>query len=152
MRTIGIRVAPKRVTFVVYDTDACEIINVEGVNVPKAMETPEQLKFVRNTILDIIRQYGVKQAGIRVTEGNAQSFSIERIELEGVIQEAFASSELESYFCGQIARIAGKLGIPRTQLKSYLDGEADYPTVENWAGHSKEEREAIVAAMGAAHA
>jgi hypothetical protein len=152
MRTIGIRVAPKRVTFVVFDVDEAKIVNVEGITVPKAMDTPEQLKFVRNTILDVIREYGVEWAGIRVAEGNAKSLSIERIELEGVIQEAFASSDLEGYFCGRIASIANKLGIPRTQLKSHLDGEVDYGVVENWMKHNKEEREAIVAAMGAAHA
>ncbi|WP_240975731.1 hypothetical protein [Paraburkholderia aromaticivorans] len=152
VRTIGIRVAPKRVTFVVYDTDEAAIVNIEGINVPKAMDTPEQLKFVRNTILDVIREYGAKRAGIRVTEGIARNPSIERFELEGVIQEAFASSDLEGYFCGRIASIAGKLGIPREQLKLHLDGEVDYEEVENWMRHSREEREAIVTAIGAAHA
>lgn len=151
MRTIGIRVAPKRVTFVVYDASESEILNVEEITVPKAMDTPEQLKFVRGTILDVIREYGVTRAGIRVSEAVAQNPSIERIELEGVIQEAFASSDVEAYFCGRIANIAARLGIARTQLKSHLDGDTDYAAVEDWMAHSKEQREAIVAAIGAAH-
>lgn len=151
MRTIGIRVAPKRVTFVVYDAEEKQIVNMEGIVVPKAMDTPEQLKYVRNTVLDIIREYEVKRAGIRITEGNAQGISIERIELEGVIQEAFASSELEGYFCGQISRIAAKLKMPREHLRKLLEG-ADYEAVEGWPNLKKEEREAIAAAMGAVNA
>jgi len=151
MRTIGIRVAPKRVTFVVYDADEKQIVNMEGIVVPKALETPEQLKYVRNTVLDIIREYDVKRAGIRITEGNAQGISIERIELEGVIQEAFASSELEGYFCGQIARIAAKLKMSREHLRELLEG-ADYEEVEGWVKLKKEEREAIATAIGAANA
>jgi hypothetical protein len=151
MITIGIRVAPKRITFVVYDADKNAIVDMEGIVVPKALETPEQLKYVRNTVLDIIREYDVKRAGIRIAEGIAQGISIERIELEGVIQEAFASSELEGYFCGQIARIAAKLKMSREHLRELLEG-GDYKEVEGWAKLKKEEREAVATAIGAANA
>jgi hypothetical protein len=97
MRTIGIRAAPKAVTFVVYDSIANGILNVEDIKIPVAFSTPDALKYIRNNLLDILREYEITHAGVRVTEPNAQSTSIERIQIEGVIQEAFASSLLESY-------------------------------------------------------
>jgi len=152
MRTLGIRVAPKKVTFVVFDSNEQNIVNVEGIVVPKAMETPEQLKYVRNTVLDIIREYDVARAGIRIAETVARGVPVERYALEGVIQEAFASSQLQGYFCGQIASIAKKLNLKRDVLKKHLDGESDYEPIQGWMDHSKEEREAIAAALGAANA
>lgn len=135
-----------------YDSDKQEMVNVEDIVVPKAMETPEQLKYVRNTILDIIREYGVERAGIRIAEGLAQSVPVERYALEGVVQEAFASSELQGYFCGQIASMARRVKLTRDVLKTYLAGDANYQRVPGWMDHSKEQREAIVAALGAVNA
>jgi hypothetical protein len=40
------------------------------------------------------------------------------------------------------------LGIARTAFKPLVDGENDYP-VENWKKMSKEEREALLSAIGA---
>ncbi|WP_250517888.1 hypothetical protein [Caballeronia sp. INDeC2] len=152
MKTLGIRVAPKKITFVVFDSDEQNIVNVEGIVVPRAMETPEQLKYVRNTVLDIIREYGVVRAGIRIAETVARGVPVERYALEGVIQEAFASSQLQGYFCGQIASIAKKMNLKREVLKKHLEGETEYEPIQGWMEHSKEEREAIAAALGAANA
>ncbi|WP_244788351.1 hypothetical protein [Cupriavidus pauculus] len=138
-------------TFVIYDATEQDILNVEGINVPLALDTPERLKFVRNTVLDIIRQYDVRRAGIRITESNAQRISVERIELEGVLQEAFASSEIERYFCGQISSISARLGINRAKFKPYVEGDEMYPDVDKWDEQTKEEREAILTAIGAAN-
>ncbi|MEQ9379907.1 MAG: hypothetical protein RJP95_03535, partial [Pirellulales bacterium] len=71
-----------------------------------------------------------------------------RIQIEGVIQEAFASSELQSYYVGQIASISKRLGIERRRFKPLIDGDEN-PGVENWNKMGKEEREAILCAMGA---
>lgn len=148
MKTIGIRAAPKAVTFAIYDTDAETILNVEVIKIPAAFPVPSALKYVRSNLLDVLREYGVERAGVRVTEPNAQSQSIERIQIEGVIQEAFASSELQSYYVGQISSISKRLGINRVEFKPLVNGEAD-PGVENWDTMSKEAREAILCAIGA---
>lgn len=76
MRTIGIRAAPTAVTFVVYDSSSNEIVNVEDIKIPLAFAAPDALKYVRNNLLDILREYSVERAGIRTTEPNAQSISI----------------------------------------------------------------------------
>lgn len=151
MRTIGIRAAPKAVTFVVFDADADAVLNVEDIRIPIAFHTPEALKYVRNNLLDILREYGIERAGIRVTEPSAQSPNIARIQIEGVVQEAFASSLLKSYYVGQISSISARLGIERADFKRYVDGQLDWP-VENWASLRKEKREALLCAMGASRA
>lgn len=152
MSTMGIRVKPGEVTFAVYDVGTQAIANVETIKIPKALPTPDALKYVRNNILDVIREYGIDRAGLRITESTAKSLNISRIEIEGVIKEAFASSTLQDYYCGQIATIAAKVGIPRAEFKPYVTGERNFERVENWEELSPEAREAVFAALGASHA
>lgn len=149
MITIGIRAAPKVVTFVVFDTVMHAIVNVEALRVPIAFSTPDALKYVRSNLLDILREYEVSRAGIRTTESNARSVNIARIQLEGVIQEAFASSSLQYYYVGQISSIAARLNIPRTDFKLYVDGKKSW-NVEGWDNLGLEPREAMLCAIGAA--
>lgn len=150
MRTIGIRAAPTAVTFVVYDSSSNEIVNVEDIKIPLAFAAPDALKYVRNNLLDILREYSVERAGIRTTEPNAQSMSIERIQIEGVVQEAFASSVLKEYYVGQISSISKRLGIDRADFKKYIDGAKEW-SVDNWKTLGKEQREALLCAIGATH-
>lgn len=152
MNAIGIRVSPRAVTYVIYDSVAHEIVSIDSIGVPKALTAPEGLKYVRNTILDVIREYGVEKAGIRITESNAQRPSHERIQLEGVIQEAFASSTVSDYYCGQISVISARLGIPRGDFKKYISNEMVFESVEDWATHGSDEKEAIFTAIGAMNA
>lgn len=152
MRTLGIRVKPNAVVIAVYDSDENSIINVEDIKIPKALPPPEALKYVRNSILDILREYEIQKAGLRIIESNSKTIVIRRLEIEGVIQEAFASSTLSSYFCGQISKISAKLSMVRADFKKYVDGELEYKRVENWAKFDKEQREAVLTALGAIHA
>lgn len=152
MNTLGIRVKPSSVTIVIYDDDQNNIVNVEDIKIPKALSTPESLKYIRNSILDILREFQISKAGLRTVESNSQTINLRRVEIEGVIQEAFASSMLTAYFCGQISTIAAKLKIPRADFKKYVEGEKDYEDVENWSKHNKNEKEAILTALGAVYA
>lgn len=146
MVTIGIRAKPTAVTFVVVDGD--EIRNIEDIEIPRAFDTPNALKYVRNNLLDILREYRVEAAGVRVTEPNAQSLNIARIQLEGVIQEAFASSSLRGYYVGQIASISARIGMDRADFKKMVDGENKLK-IDSWADLSKDAREALLCALGA---
>ncbi|WP_083961221.1 hypothetical protein [Thermomonas fusca] len=151
MNTMGIRAKPGEVTFAIFNTESQALSNVETIRVPKALPTPDALKYVRNNILDVIREYNISRAGLRITESTAQSMSVPRIEMEGVIQEAFASSTLSSYYCGRIATIAARVGISRADFKPYVKGERSFEQVENWSELNPEEREAVFAALGAAN-
>jgi hypothetical protein len=152
VNTIGIRVKPSSVIIAIHDSVENSIVNVESIKIPKALSTPEALKYVRNSILDILREYKITKAGLRIVEGNSKTIVIRRIEIEGVIQEAFASSMLSAYFCGQISKISAKLEIPRADFKRYIDGELEYVNIENWNNHNKEEKEAILTSLGAVNA
>jgi hypothetical protein len=152
MKTIGIRASPNDVTFVIFDTEQRALVNVEKILIPRALEVPDALKYVRNHILDVLREYAVERGGIRVTESSAQQSNVRRIELEGVIQEAFASSHLQRYYCGQIASISARVGFERTMFKLLVGGEVDLDLVDNWSELDKEAREAVLTAIGAEHA
>ena len=149
MNTLGIRTKPNEATIAVFDSTGNRLVNVEAIKIPKALSTPEALKYLRNTLLDVIREFEIEQAGIRITESNSQHLNITRIEAEGVIQEAFASSSLKAYFRGQISNISARLGIERTEFKPLVDGSESFTPIENWNEFSPNEREAILTAIAA---
>ncbi|WP_299502483.1 hypothetical protein [uncultured Roseobacter sp.] len=148
MMTIGIRARPSSVVYAVVDTADGNIVNLDEIVVPLAFDTPDALKYVRSNFLDIVREYDVQQAGIRATEPNSQRMNIQRLQIEGVIIEAFASSPLKGYYVGHISSIASRLGRTRTDLKPMIDGDVVFD-VDDWENMSKEEREAVLCALGA---
>ena len=75
MITIGIRAQPKGLTFAIFDKDANKVLNVEDIKIPAAFTVPEGLKYLRSNLLDVLREYSVARAGVRVTEPNAQVVS-----------------------------------------------------------------------------
>jgi hypothetical protein len=152
MNTLGIRAKPSEVVIAIYDTSEDALLNVERIKIPKALATPEALKYVRNTVLDVLREYDIRQAGIRITESSSQQLSVRRIEIEGVIQEAFASSPLKSYYVGQISNISSRLGFDRSNFKRYVSSEIDFDRVENWDDLDGDEKEAVLTSLGAVNA
>lgn len=148
--SIGIRVKPNCIIYSIIQENngGKEIILVDKVIVPVALEVPEQLKFIRSTFLDIIYENKVNRACIRITESMAQKISIERINIEAVIQELIASSTIEKYFVGQISNISAKLGIARENFKKIIENkECDF--VKEWSTFNKEEKESLLAALSA---
>lgn len=152
MNTLGIRVKPSGVVIAIYDASEEAVLNVETIRIPKALAVPESLKYVRNTVLDVLREYEIRQAGIRIIESSSQQLSVRRIEIEGVIQEAFASSSLKSYYVGQIASISSRIGFERSNFKKFVNNETDFERVENWDALDKHEREAVLTSLGAVNA
>jgi len=152
MITMGLRAAPKAVTFAIYDSDEQGLVNVEDILVPAAFQFPEALKYIRSNILDVLRMYGVEKAGVRTTEPVAQSPSIERIQIEGVIQETFASSTMTGYFAGPIALVCSALKVDRTTFKPMVKQGRNDLEVEGWDKMSEARREAVLCALGAVNA
>lgn len=151
MITIGLRAAPKEVTFAIYDSTAKSVLNVECINIPATFHWPESLKHVRSNLLDILREYRVERAGIRLAESTAKSVNYERIHIEGVIQEAFASSDLAGYYEGAIATIARRVGVQREAIKKMVHEGDNSLDIEGWRDFSDKEREAVLTAIGAAN-
>ncbi len=150
--SIGIRVKPEAVIYSIIKEEGedREIILIDKVNVPIALEVPEQLKFIRSTFLDIIFENQVNLACIRITEPTAQKISIERINIEAIMQELIASSSIEKYYVGQISTISAKLGIARENFKPLIDSKAkDCEFFNGWNKYNKEQKESLLAALSA---
>lgn len=151
MISIGLRASPQAVHYavVVREDDARLVREVSAVVVPAALHAPEQLAFIRTTLLDIIAEYRADCAGIRTTEPIAQP-NVLRVNIEGVIQELLASGAVATYFAGPIATMAGLLKInPRSRVKKFVSGEENYPDTTSWAKYSPEQREALLASLAA---
>lgn len=152
MNILGIRVEPKKTTFVVirYDNNEYVILNSECIKVPAALDFPEKLKYIRNCILDILREYTINIAGIRIAESNSQNFDITRLHIEGVIQEALSSSDVNKYFTGRKTSIAAKLNMKPGELDDMFKGQKGYDLIKNWDSLTNQNaREAALVAMGA---
>jgi Holliday junction resolvasome RuvABC endonuclease subunit len=152
MNILGIRVEPKSTTFSVIsaENENYTIINVELIKIPAALDFPEKLKYIRNCVLDILREYNISIAGIRVAESKAQNLSVTRLHIEGVIQEAFSSSNVEKYFVGRKNSIASKLNMTGKELESVFKGENVFDLIDNWdVCRTRQARESVLTAMGA---
>jgi len=149
--SIGIRATPSCIFYAIVkeNKDSFEIISIDKLVVPTALIIPEQLKFIRNTFLDIVDEFNINLACIRVTESTAQQTSNFRIAIEAVVQELFASSSIEYYFSGQISNISAKLSFNRDLFKSYVAGTVSYLDLDGWSKYNSESREALLAAFSA---
>ena len=152
MNILGIRVEPKKTTFVVIEANqgVFKVVNNEVIKVPAALDFPEKLKYIRNCVLDILREYSINIAGIRVTEGNSQNMDITRLQIEGVIQEAFSSSDVEQYFTGRKTSISSRLSINTNDFDEIVKGKKVYELLDDWLLlRNPSSREAGLVAMGA---
>ena len=148
---IGIRTTPNELYYSIVQENEIEIEIkiIDRINIPKAIELPEQLKFLRDTLSDIINEFQITNACVRVAESIAQTKDIKRTYIEGVIQELFASSTIERYYIGQVSSISSKLNIKRDDFKKYVDNKLTFLDIENWDKYKKEERESIMSAISA---
>ena len=151
MNILGIRVTPKKIYFSIFDNKNMEFKNIENIVVPQALIVPEKLKYIRNNILDLLREYNIEKAGIRVTESNAKSLSIERLYIEGVIQETFASSQITEYKILRLSGIASRLGSDAGEVKKFIDKKPNSTGIEMDVSElNKEEIESMLVAMAVA--
>lgn len=156
MRALGIRASDQNVIFSVVEEETSRrfnILNIEDIKLPAALELPQQLKYLRSVILDIIREYSIEKAGIRVVENISDNKSTKRIQIEGVIQEAFASSSVRSYFVGQNNTITARLRPNlegKTQFKDFIKSQSKCEFVVNWEEcTNNEKKESVLVAVGA---
>lgn len=151
MNILGIRVTPKKIYFSIFDKHNNEFKNIEVIVVPQSLAMPEKLKYIRNNIFDLLREYHIQQAGIKITEANAQKMNIERLYIEGVIQETFASSEIESYKTLMLAGMASKLQTSAKELKKFIEKQDNQTEIQmNVTDYVKEEIESMLVAMAVA--
>lgn len=149
--SIGIRANPNEIYYCILTGtfDEFEITQIDKIVNPKSLNIPEQLKFIRSTLSDIINENKVTTACIRIAESNARRINIPRVYLEGVIQELIASSTIQNYYVGQISSISSRLGIGRTDFKPLVSGKEVYQEIEIWNQLNLEERESLLSAVSA---
>ncbi len=153
MRVIGFRVNPKNVFFVICDYNSVEntfnILTQESVVVPLSMEMPDILSYLRTNIFSIINEYTIELAGIRTIEDNAQSISIERTYIEGVIQELISNCSISKYFAGKKSRIASLIGMKVEDVSAFINGTENFLDIVSWPEIKLEHRECILSAYAA---
>lgn len=150
MPSIGIRATPSCVYYAIINRqkDSFEILTCSKIIVPKALDTPERLSFIRNCFFSIIQEYQIKNAGIRTIETLANP-KVERIYIEGVVQELISNSQIEKYFAGKKSKIASILEEDVKQITAYIDDDDVFGEIEDWNNRRKEEKESIITAVAA---
>ena len=151
MRGIGIRVTPKDIYYCIIDfiqDEDYKIIDLNKLIVPKSLNRPDSLRYIRTNFLDIIREYRIETAGIKIMEGNTQRISFERIMIEGVVQELFSSSSVTKYYVGNESSIRRRLNLAKGEYKELCDGSKTYPDIENWNEIKSQEKESFLICLG----
>ncbi|MGV9011852.1 MAG: hypothetical protein ACOH13_04590 [Flavobacteriales bacterium] len=148
---IGIRTKPDVLHYCVLSEyqNSFEINVLDKINLPKSLSIPEQLKFVRSTLMDIMNENQVLTACIRITESNAQTVNTKRVYIEGVVQELLASSPVHQYFAGQISSISSRLNIDRKDFKPTAEGTIVFKGIHDWEKWDLESRESVLVAFAA---
>jgi hypothetical protein len=128
--------------------------SISNIFIPNAMEPAEQLNYVRNTLFDIIAEYSIEQAVVRVSEANINltQNAIERFYVDGVILESLAASYVFKYRMGKIATITMLLNINREKFKLLTENKAEFeflPEDMEWKFFTSEQRESILSCHAA---
>jgi hypothetical protein len=150
MKTLGLRVSPKVVTFCIADRvgDLVNVDIVDKINVPVMMTEPDRLSFLRNIVFTIINQYEVESAVIRRMEDNSRTISITRANIEGVLQELISNCRVSYYKACKLSQLSSLLHKTASELKECVNGENAFE-IDNWQKFSSEERESILCALAA---
>jgi len=147
MRCIAIRVSPSEIFYAIGEADRDDSYeySLESIIVPKILEIPDRLSYVRNVLQSIVTEQKITYAGLRLSEGNAQSQSIDRIYLEGVIQEFFSNSSIEVYQTFRIPSLAAKINKKSSEVKQWIkDGKMLDEYFDEWSTLKVEKREALL--------
>ncbi len=150
---LGLRVmSNKKIFYTIINekADAFEFLTVSHIIVPIALNQPERLNYLRNTLIDIIKQYKIDHAVIREAETifKTTKVLIQRLHIEGVILETIASGNIKKYEAGKIATLTRLLDFQNGEFKNFADNISQFeeiPDSMNWSKLSLEERESILA-------
>ncbi|NNH89024.1 hypothetical protein [Acinetobacter terrae] len=154
MNCLGLRVSSSKIAVVILqknDNDL-DILCCETIHLPTALSFPQLLHYIRNVILDFIRKYSIEVAALKLTEGNSFGTDSDRLNIEGVIQEAFAGSTIQKIFLGRAKSISKRLAVSDSELKDLTKNKAKPSelSVESWKLCSNEQlREACLVGLGA---
>lgn len=157
MRGIGIRVVSNHTIyyciFEVNDDNQYNMLDLGKIKIPGKLVKPEYLAVVRCNIIDILTSYKIEAACIRLAESTATVTGtfLDRVNIEGVIQESISSSPVKNLLAGQISELAASMKIKRPDFRKYVDANIEFEYIPDgyiWEkSFSKEERESILCAF-----
>ncbi len=137
------RVSPKCIFFCVAERveDEVNILVIDKIIVPIALEIPDKLSFLRILLYTIINQYQIDHAIMRRIEDNSKTVDVTRTNIEGVIQELISNCRIQKYRTCKLVQL-GQL------LETCVEGNNLYE-IEEWDTYKKEERESVLCALAA---
>ena len=108
MVSIGVRVEPTKIHYAVFDSLGGSFVTVDNITVPLALSVPDRLKYLRSNLIDLLEEYNIDKAGIKVVENNVSNPNVDRLYIEGILIEALASRKnivLTTFVLSQIAKV-----------------------------------------------
>lgn len=159
MKYIGIRVTANDIYYSIIEgkENSYNVISISNIKIPRALEIPECLSYIRNLLITIIEQYSIEYASIRVIEGsamgNVNGSILFRINLEGVIQEVFAGSSIKDYMLARNSNVSSILKTSSRVIKDIandLELKDKFKT-DNGRVLNEEARESLVVAIAMFH-
>lgn len=154
---IGFRAGPNEVYYTICertDVDSAEVtLDRAQLVVPSALEGPDLLRFIRINIRDVILSHDPEAGFVKQADYHPQSSkSTARIYLEGVIQEAVASSNILHFDSGQKHQLGNLLNMSQRDLKEFKTGDRIYMRLPDWSkGTNDAPRESVLSAVAATY-
>lgn len=149
MSILGIRVSPKIIYLTILTEEEYEN---QKLVVPINIDVPKRLSYIRSNILSIIKENNVEYIGLRICENVATNISLDRLNIEGVIQEVMSDCNIIYYETFIKSKIRKDMNIEFAELSKLLDIKSEeYPDsvdASEWTKINKvEAREAFLVAL-----
>lgn len=149
MKYIGIRVSPSEIYYAIAEDNGSKgaiSVSLDSIVVPRALPLPRRLSYIRTVLQSIITEQSVKIAGLRLAEVVANPH-LERIYIEGVIQEFFENSTIEQYEVHRIQTLAYRFKQKPQILKGWINNNDQSPDwYDGWINLNKQKRESLLVA------
>lgn len=153
-KAIGIRSSPSQIYFTVVDDEGGNLGHgsPQYLTVPRdALEGPSLAQYVRTNILDVLNAQRVNAACVKEADYHPQATgNPQRYRIEGVIQEAVASSAANHYIAGDVNTLSPYLGLSSAKFREIKSGGSwSGVSDSDWESYNPEEIESILAAYAA---
>jgi hypothetical protein len=127
MRYIGFFYSKESIYYCVGESseESFNILSFSQLRIPKALNVPDQLSFIRANIQSIFMEYNISGAYIKLIEpyntAIARTVNQLRHYVEGVIQECISDSNLTVYGAGTLADMAKTIGWTVKDLRALIE-------------------------------
>lgn len=146
MKYIGIRVSPSEIYYAIAEDNGSKesiSVSLDSIVVPGALPLPRRLSYIRTVLQSIITEQSVTIAGLRLAEIVAKP-NLERVYIEGVIQEFFENSTIEQYETHRIQTLAYRFKQKPQMLKDWINNNQIPDWYDGWSNLNKGKRESLL--------